>query len=266
MSISQVPIISDNEQLSSYYKVNQTSSVQSTEESSDAIKSNESNNDDAYMLEISDKAMSLSSSDKTTNSELQIDYGKDKSESDTQIIQDKSSDDSTTDTIGEKDLTPSEQEQVNELKSRDTEVRAHEAAHRAAAGSLKTSAPSYTYQTGPDGKQYAIGGEVNITFQQTSDPQENLQNAEAMKAAALAPASPSNQDRSVANQADRIITEAQQQIAQKRAKEAYDTVTQTNASQNETENTPFGKKNNSDTTDLKQSNSNSDNQNTVFAS
>ena len=58
-------------------------------------------------------------------------------------------------------LTEQEVKQVQELKARDREVRAHEAAHLAAAGSLATGV-SFTYQRGPDGVQYAVGGEVGI--------------------------------------------------------------------------------------------------------
>ena len=39
--------------------------------------------------------------------------------------------------------------------------RAHEMAHLAAAGGLATG-PYYEYQQGPDSKQYAVGGHVNI--------------------------------------------------------------------------------------------------------
>ena len=42
------------------------------------------------------------------------------------------------------------------LKATDTEVKAHENAHKAAAGGLRTSAPNYEYETGPDGKKYAV--------------------------------------------------------------------------------------------------------------
>ena len=59
-------------------------------------------------------------------------------------------------------LSEQELKQVQELKTRDREVRAHEAAHLAAAGSLAIGGASYSYQRGPDGVQYAVGGEVSI--------------------------------------------------------------------------------------------------------
>ncbi|XLM21540.1 catalase, partial [Chromobacterium piscinae] len=84
-----------------------------------------------------------------------------------------------------------------DLKARDTDVRRHEAAHQAAGGSL-AGAASFTYEQGPDGKQYAIGGEVPIQMSQGGTPQQTIQNAETVRAAALAPADPSGQDRAVA--------------------------------------------------------------------
>ena len=50
---------------------------------------------------------------------------------------------------------------VRELQQSDAEVRRHEAAHAAAGGEF-AGAPTFTYQTGPDGKRYAVGGEVSI--------------------------------------------------------------------------------------------------------
>jgi hypothetical protein len=97
------------------------------------------------------------------------------------------------------ELTPEEQQQVQELKARDQEVRVHEAAHVAAGGAYVTSGPSYTYQTGPDGKSYAIGGEVGIdTSEVSGDPEATIRKMQTVAAAALAPAEPSGQDQKVA--------------------------------------------------------------------
>ena len=49
-----------------------------------------------------------------------------------------------------RNLTEEEQQQVTELKTRDRQVRAHEMAHKAAAGPYGGSV-SYDYQAGPDG-------------------------------------------------------------------------------------------------------------------
>lgn len=114
----------------------------------------------------------------------------------------------------ESDLTQEELQQVQELKQRDTEVRAHEQAHIAAAAGLRTSAPSYDYQAGPDGKKYAVGGEVSISFTSSGNPEDDIQNAETMRNAALAPSEPSGQDRSVAKSAEKIIQDAKQKLAE----------------------------------------------------
>lgn len=116
--------------------------------------------------------------------------------------------------IKESDLTPVQQQEVEKLKERDSEVRAHEQAHIAAAAGLRTSAPTYDYETGPDGKKYAVGGEVNISFTSGSNPEEDIRNAETMRNAALAPSEPSGQDRSVAKEAEKIIQQAKEKLAQ----------------------------------------------------
>ncbi|GAA0573704.1 putative metalloprotease CJM1_0395 family protein [Caenispirillum bisanense] len=99
------------------------------------------------------------------------------------------------------DLTPEQQAQVAELKARDAEVRAHEQAHQAVGGRY-AGAASYDTVRGPDGHSYAIGGEVPIDVSPGRSPEETIAKMEVVKAAALAPAEPSPQDRRVAALAD----------------------------------------------------------------
>jgi hypothetical protein len=115
------------------------------------------------------------------------------------------------------ELSQDEKKVVYELQARDTEVRAHEAAHQAAGGGL-TGGANYSYQRGPDGKMYAIGGEVSISIPKGSTPEEKIANAQQVIAAALAPADPSAQDMSVAASARAMMIEAQQE----KAKKAYE--------------------------------------------
>ncbi|MDR1142175.1 MAG: hypothetical protein LBL62_10815 [Planctomycetaceae bacterium] len=116
---------------------------------------------------------------------------------------------------GEAELTPEEQQQVQELKARDQEVRVHEAAHVAAGGPYVTGGPTYTYQTGPDGKSYAIGGEVGIdTSEVGGDPEATIQKMQTVAAAALAPAEPSGQDQKVAAAARQKEAQARAELAQ----------------------------------------------------
>lgn len=119
----------------------------------------------------------------------------------------------------------SEQQKIAELSKRDREVVAHEMAH-ATAGGQYSGAPSYSYQTGPDGAKYAVSGEVAIdTSRVANDPQATLRKAQQIKAAALAPVQPSSQDRRVAMKADMMAAEARQQIlAQGRGEESADRV------------------------------------------
>ncbi len=116
------------------------------------------------------------------------------------------------------DLTPEEQEQVEELKARDAEVKVHEAAHLAAAGAYATGGPSYTYQTGPDGQKYAIGGEVGIdTGEVSGDPEATIQKMQTVYRAAMAPAEPSGQDYKVAAAACQKEAQARAELAQQNA-------------------------------------------------
>lgn len=103
---------------------------------------------------------------------------------------------STADTSLE--LSDAEQRQLNELRARDREVRAHEAAHARVGGEFAGS-PGFTFETGPDGRQYAVAGEVSIDRSPVpGDPEATIQKLEKVIRAAMAPVSPSDQDRSVA--------------------------------------------------------------------
>jgi hypothetical protein len=111
-------------------------------------------------------------------------------------------------------LTPEALKLVEQLKSRDTEVRQHEQAHLATAGGLAVSGASYTYQRGPNGVAYAIGGEVNIDTSPGATPEETISRARTIQAAALAPAEPSGADRAVAAQAQQMEAQARAELAQ----------------------------------------------------
>jgi hypothetical protein len=98
-------------------------------------------------------------------------------------------------------LNEAELRQIQELQSRDIEVRTHEQAHLSAAGQYAAGGPSYSYQTGPDGKQYAVGGSVPIDLGKESTPAATIIKMRIVKRAALAPANPSGADRQIAAQA-----------------------------------------------------------------
>jgi len=105
--------------------------------------------------------------------------------------------------------SPADRKTIEALKARDREVRAHEAAHRAAAGMYARGATSYTYQRGPDGGSYAVGGEVSIDVSPVQgDARATAQKARQIQAAALAPAQPSGQDMAVAAEAAQMAMQA----------------------------------------------------------
>ena len=117
------------------------------------------------------------------------------------------------------ELSSEEQAMVAELQARDVEVRAHEAAHAGVGGALAGGA-SYTYQEGPDGRRYAVGGEVPISIGGGGSPEEQAQNAAQVRRAALAPANPSNADRAIASRASQLEMEARAEIAEQARAEA----------------------------------------------
>jgi len=112
-------------------------------------------------------------------------------------------------------LSEEQQAVVDELKATDREVRAHEQAHLAAAGVHAKGGPTYSYEQGPDGQQYAVGGEVAIdTAPVSGDPEATIRKAQIVRAAASAPAEPSSQDRAVAVAATQLEIQATQELRQ----------------------------------------------------
>ncbi len=103
-------------------------------------------------------------------------------------------------------------ELVRTLSQRDSEVHAHENAHSAVGGQYAGSA-SYSYQRGPDGVNYAVGGEVSIDVGVIpGNPQATLEKMQLVQRAALAPAEPSSQDRKVAALASQQANQARAEI------------------------------------------------------
>lgn len=117
---------------------------------------------------------------------------------------------------------PAVRAELTRLQTRDREVRAHEQAHLAAGGRWVTSGPSYSYRLGPDGKRYAVGGEVGIDASPVSgDPQATIDKARQVRVAALAPAQPSAQDLRIAAQASSMEQQAQQELARVEREATY---------------------------------------------
>lgn len=102
--------------------------------------------------------------------------------------------------------------ELRKLTERDTEVRIHEQAHLSAAGQFARGGASFTYQRGPDGVSYAVGGEVGIDVGKEATPEATIAKMRIIKRAALAPAEPSAADRSIAAQAAAKESQAHQEV------------------------------------------------------
>lgn len=134
-------------------------------------------------------------------------------------------------------LSDTELKQVEQLRQRDQEVKRHEAAHLAAAGQHATGGARFTYSRGPDGRSYAIGGSVGIDVSPESNPEATIRKANQIKRAAMAPAEPSAQDRSVAAAAVSLRHQAQAEVIklEAEAKKAEAEQTQSKDSSNSPE-------------------------------
>ncbi|MEH6448614.1 MAG: putative metalloprotease CJM1_0395 family protein [Oleispira sp.] len=101
---------------------------------------------------------------------------------------------------------------IRQLSQRDNVVRAHEQAHSSVGGQHAGSA-QYSYQRGPDGVSYAVGGEVPIDVGAIhGNPRATLEKMQLVQRAALAPADPSSQDRRVAALASQQANQARAEI------------------------------------------------------
>ncbi len=127
-------------------------------------------------------------------------------------------------------LTEEEKKQVAELKARDTEVKAHERAHVAAAGGHTQGGIKYEKQRGPDNKEYAVGGHVSIdTAPVQGDPSATILKAQTVQRAALAPSEPSGADRKVAAAAAHTLRKARTELAAENQQELEESSAQADA-------------------------------------
>ncbi|WP_372769792.1 putative metalloprotease CJM1_0395 family protein [Pseudoalteromonas sp.] len=105
-------------------------------------------------------------------------------------------------------LAQKEAQALAQLKERDREVKAHEQAH-AAVGGQYAGSPSYEYERGSDGNNYAVAGEVPIDISEIpNDPHATIEKMQQVRAAALAPQEPSGADRAIAAEANQKMSEA----------------------------------------------------------
>ncbi|MCL1115857.1 MULTISPECIES: putative metalloprotease CJM1_0395 family protein [Pseudomonadati] len=109
-----------------------------------------------------------------------------------------------------------EQQIISELSKRDIEVKTHEQAHKGIGGMFAQS-PSFSYEKGPDGKRYAVDGEVQIDVGVIKgDPQATFNKMQKVYAAAMAPNQPSSADIRVAAEAVQKMNQAKAEMAEQR--------------------------------------------------
>jgi len=131
--------------------------------------------------------------------------------------------------------TKAEEKMIRQLKERDQEVKAHERAHLAGAGQHARGGPTYSYQQGPDGRRYAIGGEVPIDLSKENTPEQTVQKMRGVKQAALAPAEPSSADRRIAATATALENQARQELQNEQTSRDQETRTSKNSAEPENE-------------------------------
>ncbi len=65
------------------------------------------------------------------------------------------------------------------MKVRDLHVKMHEQQHMAVTGAYAVGGPHYQYTVGPDGKSYAVGGEVRLdTSPVANNPEATIRKAQ----------------------------------------------------------------------------------------
>lgn len=126
------------------------------------------------------------------------------------------------------DPSSAEYAQIKELVARDREVRAHEQAHLGAAGQYATGGASFSFQSGPDGQHYAVGGEVGIDVSAIADdPEATIAKMQVIQRAASAPAEPSGQDMRVAANAAQVASAARAELASQAFEKSQQTTSDT---------------------------------------
>jgi len=108
--------------------------------------------------------------------------------------------------------------EVAKLRMIDMKVRAHELAHSTTGGQY-AGMPHYQFVVGPDGKLYAVAGEVPIDVSPEDTPEKTIRKMEQVIAAALAPVDPSPQDVQVAAIAAKILEEAILELSREKAEQ-----------------------------------------------
>ena len=89
---------------------------------------------------------------------------------------------------------------VSKFKNTDTMIKAHEQDH--ASSTTTTTTIQYDYQMGPDGKMYAVGGEVRLDTSMPKDPKQAQLKLDELQKASNVSSGMSVADGSIAIQAN----------------------------------------------------------------
>lgn len=110
-------------------------------------------------------------------------------------------------------MNTAEKQMVQKLQLIDLHVKMHEQQHMASAGGYARGGPSFQFVMGPDGKSYAVGGEVAMdTSPISNNPQATITKAQVLRRAALAPSDPSGADRAIAAAATQMEAQARTEL------------------------------------------------------
>lgn len=116
------------------------------------------------------------------------------------------------------DLSPEQLQQLRELERQDQQVRTRDMAFIAAAGGAAGSY-SVEYETGPDGRRYAVGADIKLDTSDGATPEQTLAKARALRAATMSARGESSTDASAAAKAVRMEAEAHAEIEREREAE-----------------------------------------------
>ncbi len=112
----------------------------------------------------------------------------------------------------EQELSSEEKQELAELKQRDSQVRTQDMARMAAAGGA-AGGLTVEYETGPDGRRYAVAADVQLDTSPAATPERSLAKARSIRAAALSAGGDSSSDAAAAAAANAMEAKAQAEIA-----------------------------------------------------
>ncbi len=115
-------------------------------------------------------------------------------------------------------FSAAEKQVLRKLQARDIHVKTHEQQHMAAGGAHVRGGPTFQYTMGPDGKSYAVGGEVQLDVSPVpNNPEATIAKAQTIRRAALAPSDPSGADQAIAASATQMENNARLELLKKSA-------------------------------------------------